>query len=714
MVDQKHLMSILSSFKPRHFVLFKDAISTVDGAVEVADTISKYLIVRSEDHWIDFESIEMLGYDIGKVSTDEFVNIVSNSINDKLGNSDISSAFLIKLNEGREHCGAIKNSLPTQIQVDKLVNALKSEEIEESKALFTPVIQQTISYFEKTGDYLPVRAYLNEVFYQAQNLPEESYASFHYLMCDAIVDLFTIDCSDPKLWLRWANSFSKMGDHENAQSILWEAFRRRPDSEPIAFTLIRAMSAARYELQNAIRFADFCRKRFYFNPRFELQAIVVRSHSKFERDIVTSIHNCMLLLKRLGPRDSDSRMGKVFRDATSLFSALINRHWGFLNDNDKAHWNDIVEKLYSMFSNRMDVLGVIAYRLAMDHRNWDAITALYSENTDEIILNTMAKLSASYFSGEGVDRAISILENCEGPISKTHLAKILVHRAQPQDIRNAEKILRDVLFADPANPYATAQLAALLYVHQQGSGRSEALQLLEEIEDSTESLNLVEAIQKNEPITLNYVGEIVIQRDEGRIGDIEPHDRVSFKDYSEPAAFGYRLPNSVVENAQLKRWKFESEWGTSNSATTAKRKLQELTISSNNEYMNFLIGLQSSCKDNGSASVGILGAKLLKSMGNNNQDDLLEIVRLASRLAPTAELLRSIYDSERPEQYNLVDSDTGFLSWERRMASIFQGSRFVKNITHKMSLNSMEYKESNDNEIADIVGAFVTLECISM
>jgi tetratricopeptide (TPR) repeat protein len=695
---------MLLAFRSDKFAEFRNIILNPESEITAIDIIVEFLEKRSLAQWINYELIEMLAFDIGKISPPEFVDKLIKATNSSEIKKEVAQAFTDYMLQGSANVEKTRRSLPAETQVRSFIRQVEVAPDESALAGFSSLCRQCLIHFENTGEAKRTFDLLNDMFAAVQAIDRRLYIKFHYIVCDTITDLFSIDCTDTRIWIKWAASFIKVGDHKSAESLLWDAHRRRPENEICAFLLLKTMTSTRYNFLNRLNFANVCKSRYYFNAWFEIEWVRLNATSADVGEISTAVRDGALALVSLDERRSNNT---AFRNLTSLLASVLSSRWVTLRSNPGGEY--ALREMMKKLKGHPTILAVLAHKAAKAHKNEQVINYLLS-GSDTRKINQLAKLYAFYFGTVGVDQAISLLRQKDDSISQVHLARVLMHRGQDGDTDEAEELLRANLFKNPDNPYARTQLARLLYGKRDMP--DEALELLADIVDDNEfAKRLYNTVLQQQPVSFLYV-DAATSVDEEEVeegGDINTQfDSLVYGDLAHAALVSaYRIPRSVLDNAKMRCLLFERSFGTLRSASDAQRMFDELRPGSQNEYVNFVVALEG--RDN-SQSVGALGARLAIALIRNDMAVVPEVIQAAPRLGAAAEVVMIPPDvASDASSYIITDYA---VSWEQRLASGLQGSKLVRNIFRRPISSGFD-QDLRANDIVDVIGAFITLDSIA-
>lgn len=634
------IINLFMNFRSEKHDIFSDIVSSPNNYKILVDCLIDYLEISAKQQWIDEETLDLLAFDIGKISPSDFLKVLRDQLERLKDPQGVYKHFTIRLGDGEASSVASINSLPSDAELKKVITAIKSGKSQSLYQDITEIIGKYTAYCFASGDLEPAYKGMNDIFFNLQNNIKIEYNEYHFLIVNAITDIFQVDATDERMWIRWSHSFRRIGDFESAELILWEAFRRRPESSRVAFSLLKSLGRTKYNYQNRMRLADYLCQRFSFNRWIEIERNRLKGSSRSFSQVVEGIRGVIGLINRA----NDQAFFEV-----SLLASLLSHNWTKLSPSPTLP--QLLNEVEDKFGDNPRLLGRIAYRLMRDHGNVEAAEAiLHNEHAFRVTNAELMRERRGRFAGllsrfggnEGLERGIDLLRSLDTIRDRNHLAKLLAMRGAQGDAVEAEQLLRQNLIADPNDEYALVQLATLIHTHNIGpNSKEKALSLLDEIASYNSYARMVRAAITN-GIEINQNVEIDSALDKTpKVGAmLEESDEFVFtKPFVNGHSFG--IPKSVILNARLRKLKFEMDFGTKLSAEQALVEIEVINEANEGSYLTFISERYGSCGDLEDDS-GQGAALLVKAFENVDLGLITEACEMVPRFSAVAELARSV------------------------------------------------------------------------
>jgi hypothetical protein len=712
---RRDIQRMLSSFREPNFKRFKILASDPETKTILIEEVVGFLNGWGEQAWVDEELIQFLGKDIFNITSTEFIEEMDENVKNRVVSEVVKEAYFYFAE--RNKIEKNQHSLPSQAELVKRMLEVDNADESWSPLNLSDILQQYVKYFKATGDFQPVGFALNRIFTAVQQNYQIRYAGFHELLDSTVREVFSIDATDERLWIKWATSFLKIGSSEVAEVVLWEAFRRRPDSSYIAFALLKTFERTKYHYQNRIRFARMAKSRFHFNRYLELEYCRLNGYSNIFDQIKHGISELVDLINRI----------EQVRYETVSLASIISQNWADIEKNDSVDW--LLDCLVGGLSGKPKLVSSVAYRLNRYHGLSEPaqkilvaqISVEKSDESREILINSLAKLYASSKDIAGLTQAIKTLDGYNGQATLNHKAKLLFQRHNDGDWDLAEKLLRENLLKDQSDYYTISQLAILL-LHFGKNREPEVVSLL--------SIHAPENVELSE--LLNQIQDGTFVRSDL---DIEEDDSLDFPESSDFDPSGMSgvssapltssdvtpLPDDVSINSMLRKLKFEIDYGTNQSAAFARKKLGRVEVENSSDYFTFLtIEYSPEIHQNQeflkNETAGHLAAQLVSAYAKEDRSRfhliesdfprLVSVIRFAEAALGDEDAYKSVQ--------TLANADTTNFPWERSIVSNICSSRFGINLMFRMT--SSDYilaANENRRRFSDLVGSVIMLESIA-
>ena len=521
----------------------------------------------------------MLGREVSRCCDPDFVDEINSKIKKLETTPRAGKAFLaMQVATGETD---VPSSLPAQSEFAKVATQVESATEESDLTDFEKLVEKYVAYFFRTGDYQSIGFSLNRLFRLGQQNANIHYLRFHEILDRSIRKVFAVDATDEYMWLSWAGSYLKLGAFDAAESILWEAFRRRPDSARIAFGLLKVFDRTKYNYQNRIRFANMARKRFHFNRYLELEYARLNGYSSIPDQMKHGIEAALELVSGIDE----------LRFETVSLASMINQGWARIQSS--GYLEELLESINTKLNHKPKLIASLAYRLVTYHGRDDAAKIILSSRImrtrnlqeKEIFSNTLAKVIAAPGGKQDLTDAISVLNEFDSNSSRNHVAKMLFFRNDAGDWERAERILRENIQRDAHDYYAISQLAGLL-MHFGNNRQAEAISLL--APHASENGKIKELLEIIEAGDFERVDEKLGEDNEGlsdTSGEIDPSGLGPLQTWRQDAVQDVSIDGVISRNATFRKLKFEVEYGTRKSAEYALRKINETELPSENRTL---------------------------------------------------------------------------------------------------------------------------------
>ncbi|WP_298921487.1 hypothetical protein [uncultured Roseobacter sp.] len=712
-VDKDQIRRMVSGFRQSDFASFRSLVAVDENQATVIGEILNELEEWCEQDWIDEERIAFLGRDLRRAGTEQFYQSLTKTINSSSINVQVKRAFFSLSEVPQSKPSTI---LPNHTELTKILTEIDAADSDWDAIRLLPILEKYVAYFRTSGDYQPVGFALDQIIQSGQSNAEINYPKFHNLIDATVREVFSLDATDERLWIKWATSFLKLGASKEASLVLWEGLRRRPESERIAFALLKSFERTEYDFQNRIRFARMVKTRFHFNRFLELEYCRLNGQSKYFDQIKDGIESLISLIGNV----------ESVRYETVSLAAMINRNWTRMNNENFIP--ELKKKLNTGLGRKHKLIATTAHRLFEDHGNFEAAKGLLSSYRDftknnhvrEIFDNTIAKLLLATGSRENLVEAIELIRPYTSEPSQNHLAKLLFHRNEAGDWKEAEDLLRSNVEKPDVNYYAVSQLGALL-MHYGENRKAEVVSLLSIHASENEGVaELLDIIVNNEFERLDDSTRFGIENKIHEENEFDPSGVSTIPIWSSGTNandFTPDIPDDVRANGTLRRLKFEAEYGTQRSAETAKREIRTFDFGVLTEYLTFVghevLGMPEKLD---SESVGTMAAKIVSAYASKDIGKLTDIVGKVPRLGVVSKFACAALGEEAASRSmeRLQSDGSGAFPWERVLIANASRSKFGQNLIHRMSNEDGEYAANeNRRRFSDLVGALVTLESIA-
>jgi hypothetical protein len=705
--------NLFFNFRQESHRRFLYLISSNENYITVINDLVNHLRLASRQEWIDEEALDLLAFDIGKISSPDFLKQLRNRLRRLKDPFRIYEHFMIRLTDGESLISASSNSLPADSEVKKVINSIKSGGNASLYDDLLKIVGQYTVYCFTSGDLEPAYRGLNDIFFALQNNVKIDYSDFHFIVVNAIAEVFQVDATDERLWLRWSHSFRRIGDFASAELILWEAFRRRPESPRIAFSLLKSLGRTAYNYQNRVRLADHLCQRFAFNRWIEIERSRLKGNSRSFSQVLEGIKSAINLLERA----KDNAFFEV-----PLLASLIAHNWKRLGRPEIR--DRLVCDIEEKFGNEPRLLGRIVFWLMRDHHNVEAGEAILvgglalgitsAENGAER-RGRLAGLLSRFGGDEGLDRGIELLRGSNSQRDRNHLAQLLSMRCGQGDVLEADELLRNSLSLDENDEYALVQLAGLIYRHGIGANSKEnALSLLDGIYQYNDyASSLRSTILSGDALDPANEGSDLANEMPKTGAMVEESDELFFTNRFEPG-FAFGIPSSIATNGHLRKLKFEIDFGTKASSDAAIVEIKSLQKNVSGSYLTFVSEMYCNVGDI-EDDPGQGAALLVKAFENADLDLLDKACELVPRFFALGDLARSVILSGSVANDNDSSIKEGRnVPWERIFVHKISRSRLARSLKiYRDETGISHVSQFTQRCFEDIVGAIVTIESVA-
>ncbi len=702
------ISDFLWDFREDRRAVLSSLVRSDDGRKIAIQGVIDYLESWEAQDWVDVERIALLGREVSRCCDPDFVDEINSEIK-KLETTPRAGKAFLAMQVAPEETD-VPSSLPAQSEFAKVATQVESATEESDLTDFENIAEKYVAYFFRTGDYQSVGFSLNRLFRLGQQNANIHYLRFHEILDRSVRKIFSVDATDEYMWLSWAGSYLKLGAFDAAEKILWEAFRRRPDSARIAFGLLKIFERTKYNYQNRIRFANMARKRFHFNRYLELEYARLNGYSSIPDQMKHGIETVLELVSGIDD----------LRFETVSLASIINKGWGRIQSS--GYLQELLESINTKLNQKPKLIAALAYRLTTYHGRDDAAKIILSSRIlrtrnlaeKEIFSNTLAKVIAAPGGKQDLTDAVSVLNEFDSNASRNHVAKMLFLRNEAGDWEMAERILRENLERDAHDYYAISQLAGLL-MHFGDNRRAEAVSLLAPHASENEQIReLLEIIEVGD---FERVDEKLGEKDEelsDTSGEMDPSGLGPFQTWRQDTLQDVSVDGVISRNAIFRKLKFEVEYGTKKSAEYALRRINETTTLADEDYVTFVHSLfeERSVAD---SSTGSLAAELVRAFEASSFRELDMVAAEVPRLGVVVSFAKAGLGQSGAlaEMRTLQNDDNAMAPWERTLVANISNSRFGRGILR----SAEEEKPANNNRevvkrMGDLVGAVVTLESL--
>lgn len=700
---------MLADFRKTHFAQFQTLASNTKTGATLLGLILEELRVCESQEWIDDEHIAFLGRDIERASPKDFYMQLAEEIKVSHLKESTRSAFFSLATQGQPEVSS-SGALPSLSEFQKTIQEIESAEEAWDPFRATDLLDKYLSYLKATGDSQLVGYSISAIIQAALKNPKINFRIFHAIVDTTIQEVFSIEATDERLWVCWASSFVRIGQPKEASIVLWEAIRRRPDSAHLAFALLKVLERSKYNYQNRIRFAQMAASRFHFNRHLSLEHCRLLGYSSIPEQALLGIQQLTDMIART----------PIIKFESVSLSSIVSKQWSLLEQSGKQ--TDVLEYISTKLKKKPGLIGSISYRLDHDHKRRDIAVDLVAtaaaNATDELELerfdNARAKVIASSGTQKDLTTAISILEGHHGPISQNHRARLLVLRNRNGDWQQAEKILRDRLEEAETDYFAISQLAGLLVNY--GTNRvAEALELLQPhtsenpwVKELYTKISAGEFVRLGEEIGVE-VKDSISETDQS---DEDPTGVTTLTTHKSLGELPFELNPDVRRDGEIRRLKFEIDYGTTASANSARVSLESYASEAHSPYLSF-VSEEYNLPFKSQNEIGKRGAEIVQFAVHGDSAALSRAARETPRMISLVRFSQAVNgDTESREFIEQVSaSDVRLFPWERQLISGAYHSRFGQNLLKFPAGNKGKGAQTEfRRRFSDLVGAVVTLE----